>query len=258
MFIEYLRMKKIIFLVLFSWAMGFAQQTDALFLEANNLYKKEAYSKAIDLYKSIEAKGVASDDLYFNLGNAYYKMNKIAPAIYNYEKALLLNPLHFDAQNNLTFAKRMTIDVIKVLPTTFLQRFTQVVIMKFSYNTWAYLAVLMAFLAAIWFLWYHFAVSSRRKLLLFNLTVLSVILLATTVFFAFHNFGVVKNNRVAIVFALKTEIKNAPAVSADEIFDLHEGTKVIVLDAVDDWKKIKLADGKVGWIIASDIRELSR
>jgi len=249
-------MKKIIFLLLLSWGMGFAQQTDALFIEANNLYKEGAYSKAVDLYKSIEAKGVASDDLYFNLGNAYYKMNKIAPAIYNFEKALVLNPLHSDAQNNLTFAKRMTIDTIKVLPTTFLQGFNQAVIMKFSYNTWAYIAVLMAFLAAIWFLWYHFAVSTRRKLLLFNLTILSVIVLAVTVFFAFHNYGVQKNNRVAIVFALKTAVNNAPTHSGDELFELHEGTKVIVLDAVDDWKKIKLADGKTGWIMASDIREL--
>ncbi|PCI32123.1 MAG: hypothetical protein COB60_10195 [Flavobacteriaceae bacterium] len=249
-------MKKIIFLLLFSYAMGFAQQTDALFLDANNLYKEGAYSKAIDLYKSIEAKGVASDDLYFNLGNSYYKLNKIAPAIYNFEKALLINPLHSDAQNNLTFAKRMTIDNIKVLPTTFLQSFNRAVIMKFSYNTWAYIAVLMAFLAAIWFLWYHFAIATRRKLLLFNLTILSVIVLAVSVFFAFHNYGVIKKNRVAIVFAAKTEVKNAPTLSSDELFNLHEGTKVVVLDAVDDWKKIKIADGKTGWIIASDIREL--
>ena len=237
--------------------MGFAQQTDALFLEANNLYKEGAYSEAIDVYKSIETKGMVSDDLYFNLGNAYYKMNKIAPAIYNFEKALVINPMHSDAQNNLTFANRMTIDAIKVLPTTFLQSFNQAVIMKFSYNTWAYIAVLMAFLAAVWFLWYHFAISSRRKLLLFNLTIMSVILLTISVFFAFHNYGVIKNNRIAIVFALKTAVKNAPAFSGEELFDLHEGTKLIVLDAVDDWKKIKLSDGKTGWIRASDIRELS-
>lgn len=257
MFIEYiLKMKKVIFLLLFSWVMGFAQQTEALFLEANSLYKDGAYEQAIDLYKSIEAKGLVSDDLYFNLGNSYYKLNKIAPAIYNFEKALLLNPLHSEAQNNLTFAKRMTIDTIKVLPITFLQSFNQAVIMKFSYNTWAYLAVLMTFLAAIWFLWYHFAVATRRKLLLFNLTILSVVLLVVTVFFAFHNFRIVKNNKIAIVFAAKTKINNAPTQGSDELFYLHEGTKVIVLDAVDDWKKIKIADGKTGWIIASDIREL--
>ncbi len=242
--------------MLFSWTMGYAQQTDALFMEANNMYKEGAYSKAIDLYKSIEAKGLVSDDLYFNLGNSYYKLNKIAPAIYNFEKALLLNPLHSDAQNNLTFAKRMTIDNIKVLPTTFLQKFNRIVIMKFSYNTWAYIAVLMALLAAIWFLWYHFAVSSRRKLLLFNLTILSVLVLLVSVFFAFHNFKVIRNNRIAIVFASKTEVKNAPTSSSDLLFDLHEGTKVIVLDAVDNWKKIKISDGKIGWIFASDIREL--
>jgi len=253
----FITMKKIILLLMFFGTMGFAQQSNALFLEANDLYKEGSYIKAIDIYTSIEAKGVASDDLYFNLGNAYYKLNKIAPAIYNFEKALMLNPLHSDAQNNLTFAKRMTIDDIKILPTTFLQSFNKAVVMKFSYNTWAYLAVLMAFLAAIGFLWYHFANATRRKLLLFNLTVLSVILLMITVFFAFHNYKVVENNRVAIIFAAKTAIKNAPTLSSDELFNLHEGTKVIVLDAVDDWKKIKIADGKSGWIIASDIRELS-
>jgi uncharacterized protein YgiM (DUF1202 family) len=60
----------------------------------------------------------------------------------------------------------------------------------------------------------------------------------------------------AIIFKQTTEIKNAPTLNSDTVFELHEGTKVVVLDAIDDWKKIKLSDGKTGWIIADDMKEL--
>ena len=81
-------------------------------------------------------------------------------------------------------------------------------------------------------------------------------MLVVTVFFAFNNYKTVQKNRIAIIFAPKVEIKNAPSASSDEIFELHEGTKVIVLDELDNWKKIKIADGKIGWISADELKEI--
>ena len=83
---------------------------------------------------------------------------------------------------------------------------------------------------------------------------LSFIFLFITLFITLNQYSFYKNNKEAIVFAEKTEVRNAPTFNSEEVFTLHEGTKVIVLDAIDNWKKIKLADGKIGWIIANEIK----
>jgi len=250
-------MKKLFFsIALFVSLLAISQTTDELFSKGNNLYQTGKYSEAIELYSSIEKQQLISDDLYFNLGNCYYKLNKVAPSIYYYEKALKVNPMHEDASINLAFAKRMTIDVIEELPQTFLQRFSSSIIQKLHFDTWAIIAVLASFLASVLFLLYHFSYSSKKKLFYFNTSILTVFLLIMSVFFAFQNYKTVQKDRTAIIFVAKVEIKNAPSTSSEAIFELHEGTKVVVLDELDNWKKIKIADGKVGWIYGNDLKEI--
>ncbi len=250
-------MKKIvsILLLLFS-ILTYSQEVNKLFAEANTFYKEENFKRAVGVYLAIEEQGIESDDLYFNIANCYYKMNKVAPAIYYYEKALKVNPTNADAKVNLAFAKRMTIDVIEELPKTFLQRFSANVIQKLPFDTWAIIAVIASFLAALLFLLYYFSTSSTKKLFYFNTSIFAVFVLIVTVFFAFNNYKTVQKNRTAIIFSQKVEIKNAPSTNSDEVFELHEGTKVIVLDALDNWKKIKIADGKTGWINADALKEI--
>lgn len=233
-----------------------SQSADELFKEGNTFYKVEDYNRAMGVYLAIEEKGIESSDLYYNLGNCYYKLNKVAPAIYYYEKALKLDPANEDALHNLTFAKRMTLDVIEDLPKTFFQRFSENVIQKYTFDTWALIAVIASFLASLLFLLYHFSGSSKMKLLYFNTTIFSVFVMLVSVFFAYDNYDTVQKNRTAIIFATKTEVKNAPTTSSEEVFELHEGTKVIILDELDNWKKIKIADGKVGWIYQDDLKEI--
>ena len=250
-------MKRIvIILCVFFTSFGFSQTADELFFQANNLYKNGSYAEAIELYKKVEDLELQSDDLYFNLGNSYYKLNKVAPSIYYYEKALKLNPLNEDVKTNLAFAKRMKIDAIEVLPKTFLQKFSEKYIYQFHYDTWAWIAVILSFIGAVLFLLYHFSYSSGKKLLYFNTSILSALLLIISVVFAYKSFGHEKNTIAAIIFKQSTEIKNAPTLNSDTTFELHEGTKVLVLDAIDNWKKIKLADGKIGWILTDDLREI--
>lgn len=244
----------IFILALIIGSYSYAQTSNDLFSQANDLYKNGQYSKAIELYLNIEKSGLESDDLFFNLGNSYYKLNKVAPSIYYYEKALKLNPMHQDASNNLVFAKRMTIDIIEDLPKTFLQRFSSTVVQKLTYDTWAILAVTASFLAALLFLMYYFSSSPKRKIFYFNITVFAVFVMAVTVVFAYSNYETTQKNSNAIIFSSKSEIKNAPALNGETVFELHEGTKVTVLDALSNWKKIKLADGKIGWVNASDIK----
>lgn len=233
-----------------------AQSGDALFKSANKLYTEQSYEAAIESYESIEAKGLVSSELYFNLGNCYYKLNKIAPSIYNYEKALKMDPSNQDALNNLSYAKRMSIDVIEALPKTFLQRFSENVIMKLTFDQWAVMGVITAFLTALFFLMYYFSIATRKKFIYFNLSLLMTLLLVVSTIFAFSNYDTVQKNRQAIIFAAKSEVKNAPAMSSELVFELHEGTKVMILDGLDNWVKIKLADGKIGWIPNTDLKEI--
>ncbi len=248
---------KIVFiLALIIGGISNAQTSSELFSKANNFYKNGQYSKATQLYLNIEKSGLESEELFFNLGNSYYKLNKVAPSIYYYEKTLKLNPMHHDAANNLAFAKRMTIDIIEDLPKTFFQRFSSNVIQKLTYNTWAIIAVSASFLAAMLFLLYYFSEAPKRKIFYFNTTIFAVLVMTVTVVFAYSNYETTQKSSYAIIFSSKSEIKNSPSLDGEAVFELHEGTKVTVLDALSNWKKIKIADGKTGWVNAADIKEI--
>ena len=234
----------------------FAQTADSLFVKANKLYQLENYDEAISMYQQIADNQVASDDLYYNMANTYYKMNQVAPAVFYYEKALLLNPNHADASYNLSFAKRMAIDNIEALPKTIGERFSLGVIQRLHYNTWAWLAVIFALGFTVLFLLYHFSYSSAKKRFYFISSILSALFVLVFVLFAFNNSNYVKTNRYAIVFEQQIDVKTAPTASGEISFELHEGAKVKLLETVDDWFKIKLADGKIGWMPKEALKEI--
>lgn len=250
-------MKKILFIFLLIANTLFSQEVDSLFSSANNLYKNGQFEEAIEKYKKIESQDLVSSELYYNLGNSYYKLNKVGPTIYYYEKALKLNPLNQDVKNNLVFAKRLALDNIEELPKTVLQRFNKNYLQKLSYNQWAVVVIVFSVLASLLLLLFYFADVPSRKRFYFATSIFSFILLATSLFITYNQYNFSKKNKVAIVFAEKTAVRNAPTLNSEEVFTLHEGTKIIVLDAIDNWKKIKLADGKLGWIIADEIKLLN-
>ena len=249
-------MKKIIFLLLLVANTLLSQSIDNIFYSANDFYKNEKFEKAIELYQQIESKGTISVELYYNLGNSYYNLNKVGPSIYYFEKALKLDPTNEDAQNNLIFAKRLALDNIQEIPKNIFQKINANYLQQLSFNQWAIVLVVFSFLACILFLLFYFANSPTIKRIYFGLSISSFLLLIICFSITYNQYSFSKNNKEAIVFAETSTVKNAPTFNSEEIFMLHEGTKVIVLDALDNWKKIKLADGKQGWIIAKEIKEL--
>ncbi|WP_028891407.1 tetratricopeptide repeat protein [Tenacibaculum sp. 47A_GOM-205m] len=233
-----------------------AQNTNDLFSNANSLYKEGNYDEAIKLYKQIESQNIASSELYYNLGNCYYKLNKVAPTIYNYEKALQLNPLNEDAKNNLILAKRLTLDRIEALPKSVFQKFNENYLQKLTYNAWAIVTVVISFIASILFLLFYFAYSPNKKRLYFSTSIISFLLLIISITITYSQYSQSKNTVEAIIFTEEISIKNEPISDSDDVFSLHEGTKVFILDSVDNWKKIKLADGKIGWTQSKNLKEL--
>lgn len=249
-------MKKLLYILSFLFSFGLLAQNNALFEQANTLYNEGKYGEAIDKYKTILDTKNHSAELYFNLGNAHYKLNNIAPSIYYYEKALQLAPNDEDIKNNLAFAQNMTIDAIDVVPEAGLSKILNNATNTMTFDAWAKVSIGFVFCFVILFLVYYFAYSSLRKRLAFLGSLASLTIVCITLLFAFHKFNLDKKNKPAIVFAKEILVKNAPNNRSEESFRLHEGTKVQILDTVDDWKKIKLQDGKTGWVSSEDIKAL--
>ncbi|MFV9551703.1 tetratricopeptide repeat protein [Algibacter sp. PT7-4] len=249
-------MKKLFYIVSFLFSFGLFAQNQTLFNKANALYNQGKYAEAIDNYMAILETEKHSADLYYNLANAHYKLNNIAPSIYYFEKALLLNANDADINNNIAFAKNMTIDAIDVVPDAGFSKVLNTTTNKMSFNTWAKTAVILVFSFVILFLVYYFAYSTLNKRLAFIGSITSLILVFITLAFAFHKYNLDKKDNPAIVFAQESKVKSNPNSRSEESFRLHEGTKVQVLESYNDWKKIKLSDGKEGWMLSSDLKLL--
>ena len=249
-------MKKLLIVFLLVSDCLFAQDNKSLFQQASQDYANGNYEAAINKYESILKSGEVSASLYYNLGNAHYKLNHIAPSIYYYEKALQLSPNDEEIKNNMAFAKNMTIDAVDVIPEAGFSKIIKSTANLMSFEDWAKISVVSIFLFVILFLIYYFAYSSSRKRLAFIGSAVSIFLLMVALTFAFQKYNLDQKDRPAIVFAQEAQIKGEPNLRSEESFKLHEGTKVQILDTVNNWKKIKLTDGKTGWISNEDIKEL--
>lgn len=247
-------MKNILYLFLFISQVFFAQSS---FEKGNALYQKWQYKEAAQEYENILKEGKQhSAELYFNLGNCYYKLNKVAPAIYNYEKALVLKPNDAETLNNLKFAKKLTIDEIKEVPKVGFAKLVQNFTGIFNYNTWAWISVGTAFIFLLSFIGYYFSQLTLSKRIYFIGMFILLFALLVTVFAGIYEKTNYENDRPAIVFAEMTEVRSEPQKAGSSIFLLHEGAKVYVKETLENWKKIELTDGTEGWIDASAIREV--
>lgn len=223
----------------------------------NELYRKGDFKGAVKGYENILTRHkLESAELYFNLGNAYYKLNQVAPAIYNYEKALLLNPDDKEIRNNLKFAQKLQIDDVKEIPKVGFRKMIEDFTRKLHYDSWAKLAIAGAFFFLLLFIGYYFTGTALAKRIFFMSMFVALLLIALSVFAAIFEKSTYEMERPAIVFAGIAGVKSEPGKDGADAFTLHEGTKVYVLESLDDWKKIELPDGNQGWIEQSAIREL--
>lgn len=246
-------MKKIVYILLLSTQFFFAQTG---FEKGNSLYQKGKYDLAISEYKSILVGKNHSAELYFNLGNCYYKLNKVAPAIYYYEKALVLNPNDVETVNNLKFAQKLQIDEIKVIPKVGFSKLIQNVTSTFHYNTWAWISVGFSTLFLLFFMGYYFSQTTVLKRTFFfgMFVILSLLLISVSAsIFEKNHF---ENEKPAIVFAEMVLVKSEPQKASSTVVTIHEGTKVFILETVGVWKKIQLTDATEGWIESSAIKEV--
>ncbi len=215
---------------------------------ADSAYSAGEYATAIDLYERLLIDG-ESAVLYYNLGNAYYKVDDMSRAILNYERALRLNPSDKDVRFNLDLARSKTIDRVNDRVEIFFVRWFRSLTSLLSLDGWARVAI-------VTFLLFLFAVAlfvfGRKRSLRKTSLILALILLFLTVCSNGIGYGQKRrlNNRTeAIVMDPSVVVRSTPSPSGTELFVLHEGRKVTITDdAMQAWKQIALEDGNVGWI----------
>lgn len=238
-------MKKLLFIFLLITQFFWAQTP---FEKGNDFYKKGNYQAAIAQYENVLNSGQESAEVYFNLGNCYYKLNKVAPAVYNFEKALSLKPNDYEILNNLAFAQKMTIDEIQEVPKVGFSKIIADFTSSFHYDAWAWIAIILAVLFLVSFVIYYFSNATLVKRIFFSGMVVFLVMIIVSFFSGFYEKNRMENERPAIVFADTVSVKSEPNSTSQNAFVLHAGTKVLILEDLDNFHKIQLADLKEGWL----------
>lgn len=246
-------MKKIVIYLLCVVAGMTATYGQESLTKANEAYAQEDYIKAIELYEQTAREHGVSSDLYYNLGNAYYKHNEFAKAILNYERALLLNPGNEDARFNLDMANTHIVDKIDPVGRFFLSVWIDSMRSYLSSNTWAVIGIIAFFLFIGGCYLYLFTRSVPLKKIGFfgGIVVLLIAIMANCFAWGLNEKKEIRNE--AIVFDATVSVKSSPAESGTDLFVLHEGTKVVVLSKVGEWSEVKISDGNRGWLPSAAI-----
>jgi len=246
-------MKKLFYLFLLASQIFYGQNG---FEKGNASYQKGKYEEAVASYESVLHSKKESADLYFNIANCYYKLSKVAPAIYYYEKALVLNPNDHEIQNNLAFAHKMTIDEIKIVPKVGFEKLLRDFTAAFHYNTWAWITVTLSGFFLLFFIGYYFSQYTLSKRIFFIGMFALIFLILLSVSAAIFEKAHYLNERPAIVFAEVAQVKSEPKTSSSDVFVLHEGAKVFLHEALENWIKVELTDGSEGWIESSAVKSV--
>jgi tetratricopeptide (TPR) repeat protein len=240
----------------FAVCQSYALEAQMTALEANVLYSKGQYEQAAVKYQSVVDAGYSSADLFFNLGNAYYKTKNIKSAILNYERAKLLSPGNKDIAYNLDMARSLTVDKIEPMPELFLVAWAKWVRNLVSADTWAILSIITFVFALASFLLYLLASIMSLKKLGFWLGVVFITFSINAYIMGAQLHSSLVNHKTAIVFNPSVTLKSSPSETGTNLFVLHEGAKVEILDQVGEWREIRIADGNRGWLKESDIEKI--
>lgn len=247
-------MKKILSIILLSWTVAaMAQSPRELMSQGNVAFQKSDFVTAAKCYSKILEAGYANADLYYNLGNAYYRQDEFGQAILNYERALRLKPNFRDAQENLDLANSKIEDEIKALPKLFIVTWARNITTWFSHTGWR--IVILCLLALLGAAVAIFVLSRdylwRKGALIGGIAVTGLLLIAIACSIAT---GVRQNSHnKAIVTSPLVVVKSSPESNSVDKLILHEGTKVDVEETLGDWHKIHIADGNTGWLTDADI-----
>ena len=225
---------------------------DSLWRSGVEAYTAGDYASALQDWEELRSAGLVSKELYYNLGNAYFKTEEIAPAILWYERALRLDPSDADIRYNLEFARSRTQDRIDEVPEIFFEAWGHKMCYLLPSDTWAVLSlVFLAATVALALLFLLGSTSGRRG---FFAGIVTLLLAFLGWDFAQWQRTEARRQDTAIVMRAVSSVKSSPSAdTAKDLFILHEGTRVKLLDSVSSYSNIELSDGRQGWILTKDI-----
>ena len=233
-----------------------AQTSDEFFQKGNELYRQGKFVDAIKLYEKVLEKNEESGELYFNLGNAYFKTNDYAHAILNYERAKKFIPNDEAVNVNLQLANVHVTYNVEPIPLPFYVESWNVVKSWFSLNQLSSMLVgfFVALLISVAVFLYTRSFFIKRLFLIFNTVFLGCVVVVAIIFIIRISEGT--SQQFAVVLTDVVNVKTTPDDNSSDAFVIHQGLKLRLLDKVGDWREVKLADGKVGWMKEKEFEEI--
>jgi tetratricopeptide (TPR) repeat protein len=241
----------ILLVCLFSFSIkGFGND---LLQKAEKAYDSKNYKEAISNYEKLVNDGYKSYQLYFNLGNAYYRNDELGKAIYYYELARKVNPNDEDVRINLGIASAKTIDKIDSKENFFISAVKTNLLSSFTTNTWAWFTIASLAVACLLFFVFINSTSIAVKRISFLISCVLIVGFCITYFLGFSALNSKVENKFAIITSKEVKIMNEPTPTANSKFSLHEGTKIRVVENNGSWLLIKLDNGNEGWLKVGDV-----
>jgi tetratricopeptide (TPR) repeat protein len=225
-----------------------AQNVDSLIIKGNKSYNEARYEKAIESYLDVINEGYESSELHYNIGNSYFKLNKIPEAILYYEKAKKLDPVNEDIDFNLSLANSRTIDKIDAIPELFYVKWWNNLKNLTDLDGWAWIGT-GAFIF-FWLLILFFTFSKRVAIRKISFWTGIVVIIITVLSFilAGQSYREITLEKEAIIFTPTLTVKSSPNENSVDLFVIHEGTKVRITDQVEGWSEVVIANGSKGWV----------
>lgn len=238
------------------WFLFSVSSFSSIFEEANQLYKNKEYEKALEKYLLLEQQGNRTANIYYNIGNCYYRLNKLGYAILYYEKAYKLNPDDESIQKNLKIASSRTIDKIVPIQKIFFYQWIDSIVQNNSPAFFGYLSVVVIWISIGFAILFFITKKSNIRKLSFYSFIVFFVAFVIIIWFGYQSNNYHQNTPYGIVLAKTVYVKSSPDQASTDLFILHEGTKFEIQDNISNWYKIRLANGSTGWIEDSNIGKI--
>ena len=243
------------FLVIFSFIVAYAGQEDELFQLANEAYQSNDFNKAIKLYEQIGEMGFESAEMEYNLGNAYFRTERIGKSILHYERASLLAPGDEDVEHNLALAKQ-NVEGRDELPAFFLTSWWQNMRMLISSSAWGVIAIILLWIGFGGLCLWLMGKEREQRKIGFYVGACALIFSILPFSLAWSRMNFEKNSEKAIIIASDARLQSAPDSAGSEVLKLHEGEKVDLIDNLSGFWQVRLMNGEKGWVSENDLEEI--
>ncbi len=246
-------MRNVIYITVCIFFFALPAYSNHFLQKAEKAYDSKKYKEAIESYEKLIKEGYKSYQLYFNLGNSYYRNGDLGKAIYYYELARKVEPNDEDVRINLGIVSAKTIDKIDSKENFFISAVKTNLLSSFTTTTWAWLTVIcLAGASVLFFLFVNSSILIIKRIS-FLLTCLLFVSFLVTYFLGYSAVKARYENKFAIILTKEIRIMNEPTAMAKMKFALHEGTKIRVVENNGDWLLIKLDNGNEGWVKINDV-----